>query len=60
MFVLPSIRNLKRMMSNIDIQPDFNVNILSALQMNLQKLLPQGLAFDGKRDSRGVFDEERL
>ena len=64
MFVLPSIVTW-RMKSNIDIQPGFNVNILSALQLKLEKLpaatnlfsiamdemaIKQGLAYDGKRD----------
>ena len=64
-FVLTSIRTLKRVMSSIDIQPGFNVNILSALCQKLEKLpaaaklvsiakdkmaIKQSLAYESKQD----------
>ena len=70
--VLPSVRTLKRVMRNIDVQPGFNINILSALQLKLEKLpaasklvsiamdemaIKQGLAYDGKRDRVEGFAE---
>lgn len=74
-FFLPSVRTLKKVMSNINIYPGFSECILSALRLKVQKLPPkaklvsiamdemaikEGLAYDARRDSVEGFSDASL